>query len=88
MKKTFLCLNLLLSLAILAKAQKTFTSSNLFLTQHSYPTGTSLIIPGAERINVYLPLIKGKKVGIFANQTSRVGATHLVDTLKRSGVDI
>src|SRR6185369_14748298 len=28
------------------------------------------ITPGAERINVYLPFLKGKKVGIFANQTS------------------
>jgi uncharacterized protein YbbC (DUF1343 family) len=46
------------------------------------------IIPGAERMNVYLPLIKGKRVGIFANQTSMVGNTHLVDTLKKSGVDI
>ena len=31
------------------------------------------IMPAAERINVYLPLIKGKRVGIFANQTSMVG---------------
>jgi uncharacterized protein YbbC (DUF1343 family) len=46
------------------------------------------VIPGAERINVYLPLIKGKKVGIFANQTSMVGNTHLVDTLRKLGVDI
>jgi len=46
------------------------------------------IIPGAERINVYLPLIRGKRVGIFANQTSMVGSVHLVDTLKKSGVDI
>jgi uncharacterized protein YbbC (DUF1343 family) len=46
------------------------------------------IIPGAERINVYLPLIKGKRIGIFANQTSMVGNTHLVDTLKKLGVDI
>jgi uncharacterized protein YbbC (DUF1343 family) len=46
------------------------------------------IIPGAERMSVYLPLIKGKRVGIFANQTSMVGNVHLVDTLKRSGVDI
>ena len=46
------------------------------------------IIPGAERINVYLPMIKGKRVGIFANQTSMVGNTHLVDTLKKLGVDI
>ncbi len=46
------------------------------------------IIPGAERINVYLPLIKGKQVGIFANQTSMVGNTHLIDTLKKLGIDI
>ena len=46
------------------------------------------ITPGAERINVYLPLIKGRKVGIFANQTSTVGNTHLVDTLRKLGIDI
>src|SRR3954470_20614589 len=46
------------------------------------------ISPGAERIDVYLPLLKGKRIGIFANQTSMVGNTHLVDTLKKLGVDI
>lgn len=46
------------------------------------------ILPAAERITVYLPLIKGRKAGIFANQTSMVGNTHLVDTLKKLGVDI
>ncbi len=43
---------------------------------------------GADRINVYLPLIKGHTVGIFANQTSMVGNTHLVDTLRKLGIDI
>jgi uncharacterized protein YbbC (DUF1343 family) len=52
------------------------------------PQPETKIIPAAERINVYLPLIKGKRVGIFANQTSMVGNTHLVDTLKKSGVDV
>ncbi|HEU4471278.1 MAG TPA: DUF1343 domain-containing protein [Flavisolibacter sp.] len=46
------------------------------------------IIPGAERMPVYLPLLKGKRVGIFANQTSMVGNNHLVDTLQRAGVNI
>lgn len=46
------------------------------------------ILAGADRINVYLPLIKGHAVGIFANQTSMVGNTHLVDTLKKLGIDI
>jgi uncharacterized protein YbbC (DUF1343 family) len=46
------------------------------------------ILAGAERLNVYLPLLKGKRVGIFANQTSIVGTSHLVDTLKKSGITI
>ena len=49
---------------------------------------SSRILAGAERINVYLPLIRGKRIGIFANQTSMVGDTHLVDTLQKLGVDI
>lgn len=46
------------------------------------------VIPAAERLQVYLPLIKGKSVGIFANQTSMVGNTHLVDTLRSLGVNV
>ena len=46
------------------------------------------VIPGAERMQVYLPYLKGKKIAIFANPTSRVQHTHLVDTLIRSGVNV
>ena len=46
------------------------------------------VITGAERISTYLPFLKGKKVAIFANQTSVVGNTHLVDTLHKLGVKI
>lgn len=56
--------------------------------QTSNPEPQTRIIPAAERINVYLPLIKEKRVGLFANQTSMVGKAHLVDTLIKLGVDI
>ncbi|HMK25935.1 MAG TPA: DUF1343 domain-containing protein [Chitinophagaceae bacterium] len=46
------------------------------------------VLAGADRINVYLPLIKGRTVGIFANQTSMVANTHLVDTLTKLGIKI
>lgn len=46
------------------------------------------VTPAAERMQVYLPLIKGKKVGVFANHTSMVGNTHLVDTLLKLGIDV
>ena len=46
------------------------------------------IIPGAERMEVYLPLLKGRSVAVFANQTSMVKHTHLVDTLIKSGIRV
>ncbi len=46
------------------------------------------VIVGAERLQVYLPMLKGKAVAVFANQTSMVGNTHLVDTLLKTGVNI
>lgn len=46
------------------------------------------IIPGAERTNVYMPLLKGKSVAVFANQTSIVGHASLVDTLIKSGIKV
>ena len=46
------------------------------------------ILPAAERTDQYLPLLKGKKVAVFANQTSTVGNKHLVDVLKEAGVTI
>ncbi|MBK7122684.1 MAG: DUF1343 domain-containing protein [Chitinophagaceae bacterium] len=44
--------------------------------------------PGAERMEVYLPMLKGKSVAVFANQTSMVKNTHLVDTLLSSGIKV
>jgi uncharacterized protein YbbC (DUF1343 family) len=43
---------------------------------------------GADRLDQYLPALKGKNVAVFANQTSIVGTGHLVDTLQKSGVNI
>jgi uncharacterized protein YbbC (DUF1343 family) len=43
---------------------------------------------GAEQTGKYLPLLKGKRVAIMANQTSVIGKTHLVDSLKALGVNI
>ncbi|GAB4342947.1 MAG: DUF1343 domain-containing protein [Flammeovirgaceae bacterium] len=43
---------------------------------------------GAERIELYLDLLKNKRVALVVNQTSIVGNTHLVDTLLSLGVKI
>jgi len=46
------------------------------------------IITGAERMDQYLPFLKGKNVAIFANPTSMVGKVHLVDTLLKRGIKV
>ncbi len=43
---------------------------------------------GAERVEEYLHLLNGKKVGLVANQTSVIGKTHLVDSLISLGVNL
>jgi uncharacterized protein YbbC (DUF1343 family) len=48
----------------------------------------SIITPGANRLEIYLPQLKGKSVAVFANQTSMVNNTHLVDTLLKRGINI
>ncbi|MGJ1439291.1 exo-beta-N-acetylmuramidase NamZ family protein [Sphingobacterium siyangense] len=48
------------------------------------------IVPGADQLTLYLPQLKGKKVGIMGNQTSIVGSDkkHLVDVLIDNKVDL
>src|SRR5690606_9629182 len=54
----------------------------------SPPDTESKIIPAAERLELYLPLIRGKSVALFANHTSMIGDEHLADVLLKEGVDI
>ncbi len=43
---------------------------------------------GAERMSLYMPLIKGKRVALVVNHTSMVGHKHLIDTLLARGVNV
>ena len=58
-------------------------------TQSNQPEGSlQEIKTGAEQTDLYLPLLKGKKVAVLANQTSIIGKTHLVDSLQKLGINI
>ena len=46
------------------------------------------IVVGAERLDQYLPLVQDKHLAVVANQASRVGERHLVDTLLSLGVQV
>ncbi len=46
------------------------------------------VINGAERLELYLSLLKDKNVGLVANQSCLIGKRHLVDSLLVHGVQI
>lgn len=46
------------------------------------------LVTGADQTEKYLPLLKGKRIGILANPTTLIGERHLVDSLRSLGVNI
>ncbi|MBU3677828.1 MAG: DUF1343 domain-containing protein, partial [Chitinophagaceae bacterium] len=46
------------------------------------------IVCGAEQSTRYFPLLKQKHVALLVNQTSRIGKTHLVDSLRQAGMQV
>lgn len=46
------------------------------------------VVPGAERTELYLPLLKQKRVGVVANHASFVEKSHLIDTLLAAGIGV
>lgn len=60
----------------------------LSFSQPAQDTGKSTLITGADQVDLYLPYLKGKKVGLLANSTSIIGNRSIADSLKALGVDI
>ena len=52
-----------------------------FLLACSHSRGQEDIQTGADRTDLFLPMLPGKRLGIVANQTSVIGGIHLVDSL-------
>lgn len=46
------------------------------------------IIPAAEQLDLYLPLLKNKRIALVVNHSSLVIKRHLVDTLLKHGVKV
>ena len=72
---------------------KTCIIALLFALLPWQPTGattTGRIVTGDERTELYLPLVEGKRVALFSNQTGLVGTDrrHVLDVLVESGVRV
>jgi uncharacterized protein YbbC (DUF1343 family) len=64
-----------------------FEGKSQFFTNKNIVDAEDAIV-GASRLELYLPLLKDKKVGVVANQTSIFNNTHLIDTLISKNINI
>lgn len=64
-----------------------FEGKSQFFTNKNIVNAEDAIV-GASRLELYLPLLKDKKVGVVANQTSIFNSTHLIDTLISKSINI
>src|SRR6266536_693904 len=89
MKKTLLLI-ILFTIHFFYAQKRTMFSQPLrsFVNDKKKLQTSNQILPGAYQTIEYLPLLKNKRVAVFANQTSVIGNTHLVDSLKKLGVNI
>lgn len=46
------------------------------------------ILTGDQQTALYFPLLEGKRIGVYSNQTGMAGEEHIVDLLKRGGFNI
>ncbi|MBY5959337.1 DUF1343 domain-containing protein [Membranicola marinus] len=64
--------------------------NSILYPSHNVGDKGQLVKTGADQLEKYLPLLRGKKVGILGNQTSVVGDRyhHLVDVLLENDIDV
>lgn len=85
------CFSLLTALSlVLVSCTAQNKNSNTGKSDTIASVGQQTITPAADQLSAYLPLLKGKKVGLMGNQTSVVGPEneHLVDVLLREKVNL
>ena len=60
----------------------------IFILLYNFSICAENLIVGADRTQLYLPLLKNKNVAIVGNHTSLIKQTHLVDSLLKHNINI
>ena len=60
----------------------------LFMSLSLMTLSWGQVTPAAQRAALYLPYLKGKRVALVVNHSSRVGDRHLVDYLLHKGIKV
>lgn len=85
--KRYACL-LIVPFLLLSACNSCKASNTVVPKQAKKPLHKAQILTGAQQTAKYLPLLKGKKVGLVINQTAAINGILLADTLKTLGVDV
>ncbi|WP_207532237.1 exo-beta-N-acetylmuramidase NamZ family protein [Desertivirga arenae] len=70
------------------KVKKPNTSVIINKQMESKESSVTSVTTGAAQTALYLPLLKGKRVGMVVNQTSLIAGSHSIDKLKALGITI
>jgi uncharacterized protein YbbC (DUF1343 family) len=71
------------------KPKKINSSSTVSTTKKiKGSVSNNVVVPAADQMDKYLPLLKGKKVALLVNHTSTVGQQHIIDALIKEGINI
>jgi len=77
-----------LAITFILASHYSFASQRNEILLKADTVAVTQIRTGAEQIEKYISLLQGKRIGIVANQTSVIGKTSLIDSLKSLGVNI
>lgn len=86
-KSVFITLLMVIFIACKSSENSNVQSTEV-ITQDTAAKASEQIVLGAERLDQYINLLKGKRVATVVNQTSTIGETHIVDTLRSLGINI
>ena len=60
----------------------------IFLAISVFTLSAQDVVVGAAQVDKYVPLLKGKKIGLFSNHTGMVGDRHTLDIMIENGLDV
>jgi len=77
-----------LLLACVSCAAKSGTQAVTQTPPETTTDTTKAVVVGAARVDAYVPLLKGKRIGLLSNQTGMVGDQHTVDVMLANGLNV
>ena len=87
-KKSFLLLSLQNILKWISMDLKKAVKALLFMMLMTCSVSAQEVVVGAAHVDEYVPILKGKKIGLFSNHTGMVGDRHTLDIMLENGLDV